>query len=494
MKAIVGLILLCLVVAIMSFTHKSCGGPHIEANLTETTKKILEREHDITDVDVVFNKHHLTDATAAALPAEAIENLDQVIGMYVPEGAAPAEEEPVEYTDVDFRADRKDGKIIATGTLPDEETRDNLISMLKANAAGKDVVDQTKIAENPTPDYWWKGSPASFIPNLFKGAKGNAFAHYMPKAFKASGEFDKEGPFNAAKGAISLPEGIANDANLVYNKPAPKPAPAPAPAPAPTPEPKPEPLKDPEFYLTEAKNGALHLKGSVDTERTKQKLIETVKSTIPAGSNIAFSEAVKVVEKTAPIKALPKMANLLSSHIKDSKEAEMDYTATSLRLRGVLDSDQKKKGLVKMTSPGISNKRKFLNQLTVEKPAPPKPSPKEEADKLVNDLKPFPVYFDTASAKIKASEEDKIKKAADIINKSGNQSVGLLVGGYADKRGNAEYNKNLSLQRANAVKDRLIKLGVKPARLTVDHFGEDTSNMAEADLWKARRVAISLSK
>ena len=103
------------------------------------------------------------------------------------------------------------------------------------------------------------------------------------------------------------------------------------------------------------------------------------------------------------------------------------------------------------------------------------------------------VYFDSSSAAIKASEEEKIAEAAQLILASSDVKRSLTVGGYADLQGNADFNRNLSLKRANAVRDGLIAKGVPAARLTVNHFGEDTSKSAKDDLWKSRRVEISIT-
>ncbi len=135
---------------------------------------------------------------------------------------------------------------------------------------------------------------------------------------------------------------------------------------------------------------------------------------------------------------------------------------------------------------------------TPEAMAPPKPAVVEaipvKAQELVTKLRAMAVYFDSASDAIKASEEEKINEAAKLILDSKDVENGLTVGGYADLQGNADFNRDLSLKRANAVRDRLIAKGIPADRLTVNHFGEDTSKSAKEDLWKSRRVEISLTK
>jgi len=117
----------------------------------------------------------------------------------------------------------------------------------------------------------------------------------------------------------------------------------------------------------------------------------------------------------------------------------------------------------------------------------------EKFPALISRLKDKAVYFASSSAWIKEREKKKIKESARLILNSKNVTQGLTVGGYADLRGNAAYNRRLSLKRAEAVRDQLIKEGVPAERLSVKHFGEDTSKTAKKNLWKSRRVEISLT-
>ena len=50
-------------------------------------------------------------------------------------------------------------------------------------------------------------------------------------------------------------------------------------------------------------------------------------------------------------------------------------------------------------------------------------------------------------------------------------SMKIRVDGYTDTVGTAKYNKILSLERANAVKKHLTKLGVNPRRVKTYGYG-----------------------
>lgn len=67
--------------------------------------------------------------------------------------------------------------------------------------------------------------------------------------------------------------------------------------------------------------------------------------------------------------------------------------------------------------------------------------------------------FDFDSAVLKATAAPELQKAADAIRSKGKGTV--LIVGHTDAKGNDAYNRKLSLDRANAVKDWLVANGVE---------------------------------
>lgn len=123
----------------------------------------------------------------------------------------------------------------------------------------------------------------------------------------------------------------------------------------------------------------------------------------------------------------------------------------------------------------------------------PKPALQPEARvKLGETLKALPIYFGSNSDEIETREETKIEKIAETIKETGAEIV-LKVTGFADNVGNAEYNRQLSLRRAQAVVDELVELGFEKESMSTDSVGEDVSNVARSERWKARRVEVSVA-
>lgn len=81
------------------------------------------------------------------------------------------------------------------------------------------------------------------------------------------------------------------------------------------------------------------------------------------------------------------------------------------------------------------------------------------------------VFFDFDKSVILPAGENVLKATVDEI-KGRNLNVVNVVG-HADTAGPKGYNMRLSLKRANAVKAALVKMGVDPKLIRVDHRGED---------------------
>jgi outer membrane protein OmpA-like peptidoglycan-associated protein len=55
---------------------------------------------------------------------------------------------------------------------------------------------------------------------------------------------------------------------------------------------------------------------------------------------------------------------------------------------------------------------------------------------------------------------------------SGRDSLDISINGHSDRSGESLHNRRLSLERAEAVRDKLTAQGVDPDLITVDYHGE----------------------
>lgn len=78
--------------------------------------------------------------------------------------------------------------------------------------------------------------------------------------------------------------------------------------------------------------------------------------------------------------------------------------------------------------------------------------------------------FDFDRSRVRSADQDRLDKLVSGLD--GVNYDRILVVGHADRIGTETYNERLSLRRANAVKDYLVKKGVEAGRITTEGRGE----------------------
>jgi peptidoglycan-associated lipoprotein len=103
-----------------------------------------------------------------------------------------------------------------------------------------------------------------------------------------------------------------------------------------------------------------------------------------------------------------------------------------------------------------------------------------------------PIYFDYDSQSIRASESGKVQEIANSMKDSSSE---IIVAGFTDERGTAEYNRGLGDRRAGAVRESLISQGVGGNRIQTVSFGSEMpadSGHNESAWAKNRRAEIGV--
>jgi peptidoglycan-associated lipoprotein len=97
------------------------------------------------------------------------------------------------------------------------------------------------------------------------------------------------------------------------------------------------------------------------------------------------------------------------------------------------------------------------------------------------------VYFSFDSSAIAAAERPKLQSAADYLR--ANSQDGLLIEGYCDWYGTADYNLALGDRRAKSIRDYLVTLGVSGNRIETLSKGslEATGGLSKAEAREDRR-------
>ncbi|MGD8569381.1 MAG: OmpA family protein [Gammaproteobacteria bacterium] len=92
------------------------------------------------------------------------------------------------------------------------------------------------------------------------------------------------------------------------------------------------------------------------------------------------------------------------------------------------------------------------------------------------------IHFDTDKYQLLEAQRDNLKQHAEYL--IANPQFTMVINGHADERGTRRYNQSLSENRAQAVYQLMVKLGVPEKQLVKKGFGEtkplhNTTNWAE---------------
>ncbi|MBI5165766.1 MAG: OmpA family protein [Magnetospirillum sp.] len=105
------------------------------------------------------------------------------------------------------------------------------------------------------------------------------------------------------------------------------------------------------------------------------------------------------------------------------------------------------------------------------------------------------VLFETGKAQLKPGAVSRLQPLADLLKSQPETRVGIE--GHTDAAGSAEYNRELSQRRAEAVRDFLIGAGIEPQRVAARGMGEDfpiADNESPAGRQQNRRVEVLVSE
>lgn len=135
-------------------------------------------------------------------------------------------------------------------------------------------------------------------------------------------------------------------------------------------------------------------------------------------------------------------------------------------------------------------------------PPPPEPPPPPKQEEMVAEAAAAPaedslawaagladLHFDTSQSKIRKDDKAGLDALAKKLKEDPKRKV--LVEGYCDSRGTANYNLILGERRAKAVKQYLMKAGAPTSQIEIISFGKEKPLCTEAtdECWHSNRRA-----
>lgn len=97
--------------------------------------------------------------------------------------------------------------------------------------------------------------------------------------------------------------------------------------------------------------------------------------------------------------------------------------------------------------------------------------PFDQIYKRCTDVDFTPVYFGFDASNLPGAELSKIEAVAKHLSEKTDRVV--IVEGNCDERGSNEYNLSLGEQRASAIRDYLVQLGIAADRIQTKSYGEE---------------------
>ena len=104
-------------------------------------------------------------------------------------------------------------------------------------------------------------------------------------------------------------------------------------------------------------------------------------------------------------------------------------------------------------------------------------------------------FFDYDSYELRPDAQQAVSTAAAYL--AAHPAIRVVIGGYSDERGSAEYNLALGENRANSARQALVTAGVAPSRLRVVSYGKEKQFCSESteSCWQQnRRAQFSLDR
>ena len=136
--------------------------------------------------------------------------------------------------------------------------------------------------------------------------------------------------------------------------------------------------------------------------------------------------------------------------------------------------------------------------VTAPPPLPPPPPVPAPASLSAEEEKNFhanvhDVYFDLNNSILSSEAIQTIRHNSDYL--AAHPSLKVLIGGFADQRGSAQYNLALGERRATAVRQQLIDNGVSPDQIQIVTFGRNSQICTAGNerCWQQNRRVAFLS-
>lgn len=219
------------------------------------------------------------------------------------------------------------------------------------------------------------------------------------------------------------------------------------------------------------------------------------------GTNVANVPLGQMVVITGDARTEPANLGLTYAWSTDGGSIEGTGSKVSINTTGMAVGDYRVTGHASLAS----NPQTVAECVAVFRVVPVEPPPPAAGntyvtvvDPAAKDQKQFhenvkDAYFDVGSSKIKPQTLSSIIHAAQYL--VAHPTIEVIISGWTDPRGSAQYNLTLGIKRAEAVRAALVQAGVSPSQLEIISNGKSSQVCTTADqkCWQEnRRVSFTM--
>ena len=143
----------------------------------------------------------------------------------------------------------------------------------------------------------------------------------------------------------------------------------------------------------------------------------------------------------------------------------------------------------RLAAKGDGGKQEATARVTVTSPPPPVTAAQSAAEQELFARSVKDLYFNYDSYELRASDQSTLQADAAFLKSHSN--IRFTLEGHCDERGSVEYNIALGENRANSVKQALVKLGVPASSIKTISYGKEKPICTEHNeaCWQQNRRA-----
>jgi OOP family OmpA-OmpF porin len=378
---------------------------------------------------------------------------------------------PATYTRVaDLKITRNRFGVVLNGLYPSEAARAELLAVFREVNPSMTVTDRLQIADHCAPAIWQE-SLRSLVPVLLASLTGELTAEFTADQIRVSGVAPDEGSRRGLLDRLAPLGGMGLKLDVEIHLEAEKAVTA--------------------VELTAVyEGGLLVIKGKLPNPEIVAAIESRIRDRMP---ELLVKNEVSAAPESAGDEWAGGLVEFFAEALVRVSSGVFTFRDGTLELEGRTVALPDRQWIQNLAVNLLPPRFKIQNHLLhADQPFPKPVLQPEQRTQLAEALKSLPVYFEKNSEVLEEKEKAKVNSIADAVKAVNGAEVSLVVTGFADNKGDAERNQELSLRRAESVRTELIRLGLPEASLEVASKGEDVSGISRSELWKSRRVEVTL--